>query len=125
MLSSCVQLGFFGFASFAINDFWIALFYQQIEGLDAIGVMLRYLPQAIGGIVSAYMANYLLTRISTQYVFLLGSFCGIMSNMILALVRPGDSYWARGQFMAFYLGITCACCVYASSILYSGEQQPH
>jgi hypothetical protein len=58
--------------SFALWDYFAGLFYVQVKGLDAIQVMLRYLPQTIGGFVGGISANYLLKRVSTQIVFCLG-----------------------------------------------------
>lgn len=60
------------FMSFALWDYFCGLFFTQVKGLDAIQVMLRFLPQTIGGFVGGVSANYLLTKISTQIVFCLG-----------------------------------------------------
>lgn len=54
------------------QDYFCGLFYTRVKGLDAIQVMLRFMPQTIGGFVGGISANYLLRKISTQIVFCLG-----------------------------------------------------
>lgn len=58
--------------SIQIQDYFCGLFYSRLKGLDAIQVMLRFLPQTLGGFVGGISANYLLRKISTQIVFCLG-----------------------------------------------------
>lgn len=58
--------------SIQIHDYFCGLFYSRLKGLDAIQVMLRFLPQTIGGFVGGISANYLLRKVSTQIVFCLG-----------------------------------------------------
>jgi len=108
--------GFFGFGAFAIWDFYAGLYYAQIGGLDAVNIMLRYIPQAIGGISAGIAANYLLRKISTQYVFCFGCLCGIAGTLIFAQIQPTDSYWEKGQFIAFFL---------CSKQLYESGAQKH
>lgn len=58
--------------SFALWDYFCGLFFTRVKGLDAIQVMLRFLPQTIGGFVGGISANWLLKKVSTQIVFCLG-----------------------------------------------------
>lgn len=77
---------------------------MQIHELGAIQVMLRYLPQTIGGIVAGISANILLRKISTQYVFLIGCASAASANIIFAVAKYEDNYWEGAQFLGFFLG---------------------
>lgn len=64
--------------------------------------MLRFIPQAIGGIVAGLTANYLLKKIPTNVVFCTGCCFGIIGTTIFAQITPESSYWKSGQFIAFF-----------------------
>ncbi|WWD22222.1 hypothetical protein CI109_106713 [Kwoniella shandongensis] len=112
-------LGLVGFGSFITWDYWAGLMYAQVHGLGAKDIMLRYLPQSIGGLIGGPLATLLLRRVSTQIVFMLGCACTISGSLIFALAKLTDSYWDHAQFFGFLLCILGACFIYQSGMLYS------
>ncbi|KAK8845280.1 hypothetical protein IAR55_005993 [Kwoniella newhampshirensis] len=112
-------LGLIGFGNFITWDYWAGLMYAQVHGLGAKDIMLRYLPQSIGGLVGGPLATLLLRRVSTQIVFMLGCCFTISGSLIFALAKITDTYWDHAQFLGFLLSIMGACFIYQSGMLYS------
>ncbi|ORY26751.1 major facilitator superfamily domain-containing protein [Naematelia encephala] len=111
-------LGMIGFGCFITWDYWAGLYYAQVLGYDAKNIMLRYLPQSIGGMIGGPLTTLLLRRISTQFVFMFGCACATFGAMTFALANVTDTYWNGGQFFAFFLSITGASVIYQSGMLY-------
>ncbi|WRT70066.1 uncharacterized protein IL334_007060 [Kwoniella shivajii] len=111
-------LGLIGFGTFITWDYWAGLMYAQVFEYDAKGIMLRYLPQSIGGLLGGPLTTLMLRRLSTQVVFMFGCACATFGALVFALTKITDTYWNHGQFIAFYLAITGASVIYQSGMLY-------
>ena len=97
---------------------------QRVLKLSALGTAVRLLPMAVMGIivnVSHYhnfpqsihsnidqaIAALLLHRVSNKVLMAVGAFAYVISYILMAVQRTGDSYWALA-FPAFCLNVVGA-----------------
>lgn len=52
--------------------FHATLFYQEVQGYDAIQAMLRFLPTAVSGILCNVLVAYLVAVVPTQWIICTG-----------------------------------------------------
>lgn len=98
-----------GFAGFSGNTFWTALFFQEVEKLDPMGVAVRLLPQAIVGIIINVIAGLIMHRVSNKLLMGIGAF-GFASSFALYSAfdyTVDNSYW-KYLFPALILSVVGA-----------------
>lgn len=79
--------------SFAVCDFWLALYMQNVLKYSALSVAVHLLPAAIGGIAMNVVAALVLDRINNKLLMGVATLCLTMSAILFATMRPDRSYW--------------------------------
>jgi hypothetical protein len=118
-----------GFAGFSGNTFWTALYFQEVEGVDPLGVAFRLLPQAVVGIAINVIAGLIMHRVSNRLLMAIGAFAFTASFALYSAFdnAVSHSYW-KYIFPALCLGVVGAdfeftvTNMYVMSSLPSGEQ---
>ncbi|KAB5532569.1 major facilitator superfamily domain-containing protein [Coniochaeta sp. 2T2.1] len=85
------------FSSF--NGFLIysTFYYQDFQGLSALQTTLRYIPTGVTGIITAFVASQLISRVPTYLILLFGNLCVSISCLLFAVpIPPTTSYFAYG-----------------------------
>jgi len=98
-----------GFAGFSGNTFWVALYLQEVENITPLGVALRFLPQAIAGIIVNIIAGLVMHRVSNKLLMAIGAL-GFTSSMALFSAFDDTvtySYW-KFMFPALILSVVGA-----------------
>ncbi|KAI4728787.1 MFS general substrate transporter [Aureobasidium sp. EXF-10728] len=90
--SICVMITF---ASAAINsmELYSSLFFQQVQGVSAIGASLRILPALVMAVVANIACGYFVNRMPVMWVVVVSCALSAVSPLLMALLRPEWSYW--------------------------------
>jgi predicted MFS family arabinose efflux permease len=84
-------LGYTGFTSFS---FWIALYFQNIQGVSALGISLRLLPMFVNGVLANVVCGLILHRVSNKLLMGIAAISYTVAFSILALMREDSPNWA-------------------------------
>lgn len=95
----------FGFLGFPILSFWLALYFQEILGFSALETGVHMLPMVIMGLLANLVAALIQHKISNKLLVGIGSLAYVISFLLAAVQRHGDSYWA------FSFPALCICVI--------------
>ncbi|KAK3700677.1 hypothetical protein LTR37_015866 [Vermiconidia calcicola] len=82
-----------GFMSFTPASFFIALYFQDVWDMSALGVGLHLLPMAIAGILANIVAALVLHRVSNKLLMYIANLSYLIAFLLLAVNRASYSYW--------------------------------
>lgn len=82
-----------GYMSFITNEFWIALYLQDIKLYAPLHIAILLLPQALAGIFWSYLGGYLMSRISGTIIIAIGGFGYLIGAILLIFIKQTSSYW--------------------------------
>ncbi|PSN70673.1 major facilitator superfamily MFS-1 [Corynespora cassiicola Philippines] len=94
-----------GFLGFPVLSFWLALYFQTVLGYSSLMTGVHMLPMAIVGLLANVIAALLLHRVSNKLLMGIGAVAYVVSFVLAAVQRHGDSYWA------FSFPALCLCVV--------------
>lgn len=83
-----------GFLAFPVMIFWISLYMQRVLHFSALITAVHMLPMAIMGILVNIVAAIILQKVSNKLLMGIGACSYVISFLLVALQRHGDSYWA-------------------------------
>ncbi|KAH8820787.1 major facilitator superfamily domain-containing protein [Xylogone sp. PMI_703] len=89
----CVLCAFFGYMSFAANEFWITFFMQNMQDLSALKIAVYLTPFAAAGLVWTYLGQYFLRKIDGRIVMGIGAIGYLVGSILLMFNRENTSYW--------------------------------
>jgi hypothetical protein len=95
----------FGFIGFPVFSFWIALYLQTELGYSALMTGVHMLPMVVCGLTANLVAALIQHKVSNKLLVGIGAGAYLVSFILAAVQRYGDSYWAF-TFPAF-----CICVV--------------
>jgi uncharacterized membrane protein YeaQ/YmgE (transglycosylase-associated protein family) len=95
----------FGFIGFPILVFWIALYFQRVLHLSALMTGVHMLPMVIFGLLANLVASLIQHKISNKLIMGIGAVAYVVSFLLAAVQRNGDSYWA------FSFPALCLCVI--------------
>jgi hypothetical protein len=95
----------FGFIGFPVFSFWIALYFQTKLGYSALMTGVHMLPMVVCGLTANLIAALIQHKVSNKLLVGIGAGAYLVSFILAAVQRYGDSYWAF-TFPAF-----CICVV--------------
>ncbi|USP80631.1 uncharacterized protein yc1106_07905 [Curvularia clavata] len=84
----------FATLGFPVLSFWIALYFQQVLGYNALMTGVHMLPMAVVGFLANVVAALIQHKVSNKLIFGIGATSLTVSFILAALQRHGDSYWA-------------------------------
>jgi hypothetical protein len=83
----------FGYMSFITNEFWIALYMQDIQHFAPLHIAVLLLPQALVGVIWSYLGQSLISKISGTLIMAIGGFAYLAGAILLIFIKRHTSYW--------------------------------
>ncbi|KAF9639941.1 integral membrane protein [Lasiodiplodia theobromae] len=111
----CVMV-FFTWAVLNAVNFYSSLFFQDVQSLPALQTSLRFLPNAISGIILSIGTGMILHKFSAYWIVLAASVISALSPMLFAIAEPTWSYW-YAQFWAMLLSAVAVDVLFVVSTL--------
>lgn len=90
---------------FPVLSFWIALYFERVQGYNALMTGVHMLPMSIVGVAANVVAALVQHKVSNKLLVGIGSTALTLSLTLAALQRDGDSYWA------FAFPALCLCVI--------------
>jgi hypothetical protein len=84
----------FGYMSFITNEFWIALYMQDIQHFAPLHIAILFLPQALAGGIWSYLGQLLVSKISGVMIMAIGSCAYLIGALLLIFIKENSDYWS-------------------------------
>ncbi|KAF5876847.1 putative major facilitator superfamily protein [Botrytis fragariae] len=91
--SLCVICMGFGYMSFITNEFWIALYMQDVQHYMPLQIAARMLPQAVAGVFWSFLGQWLIQKVHGTIVMGIGSLMYLAGASLLLFIKEDTSYW--------------------------------
>ncbi|KAF9701203.1 hypothetical protein EKO04_000213 [Ascochyta lentis] len=95
----------FGYLGFPVLSFWLALYFQTELGYSALMTGVHLLPMVGVGLLANAVAALIQHKVSNKLLMGIGAWAYVVSFILAAVQRYGDSYWA------FSFPALCLCVV--------------
>ncbi|CAO2648395.1 Nn.00g076620.m01.CDS01 [Neocucurbitaria sp. VM-36] len=83
-----------GFLGFPVLAFWLALYFQTVLGYSALMTGVHMLPMVVVGLLANMVAALIQHKVSNKLIVGIGATAYLVSFVLAAVQRYGDSYWA-------------------------------
>jgi hypothetical protein len=94
-----------GFLGFPVLTFFLSLYFQTELGYSALMTGVHMLPMVVVGLLANLVAALILHRVSNKLMMGIGAIAYVVSFVLVAVQRYGDSYWA------FSFPALCLCVI--------------
>lgn len=84
----------FGFTGFPVFSFWIALYFQNVQGYSSLMTGVHMLPMVISGLLANLVAALIQHKVSNKLLMGIGAISYVISFTLAAVQRDGNSFWA-------------------------------
>ena len=111
----CVTV-FFVWAAFNAVQYFLTLYFQEIQGLSALQASIRFIPMVISGAAANLATGLLVNQVAANPLLLIATAMTSTSPLIMALVKPTWNYW-YSEFIAILLLPVCADVLFTISNL--------
>ncbi|KAF2203030.1 MFS general substrate transporter [Delitschia confertaspora ATCC 74209] len=91
LLLAILSLGMLGFPVFS---FWVALYFQQVDGMNPLLTGVHLLPMIIMGLLINAVAAFVLHKISNKQLMGVGAVAYLIAFVLAAVNKDGITYWA-------------------------------
>jgi MFS family permease len=85
---------FFAFMSIGIYIWYVTQILYNIRGFNPVMAGVAFLPLTILGTAAAFLAGWLVPRLSTQVILGIGCIAAAISNILIATTPAHQIYWA-------------------------------
>ncbi|ESZ94062.1 hypothetical protein SBOR_5538 [Sclerotinia borealis F-4128] len=119
----CVICMGFGYMSFITNEFWIALYMQDVQHYTPLQIATRMLPQAVAGVFWSFLGQWLVQKVYGTIVMGIGSVMYLAGAVLLLFVEKDTSYWLF-LFPALVITVIGADFQFIVANLYANKQMP-
>ncbi|CAD6444790.1 36beb847-6013-4cb5-932c-10fda2537f54 [Sclerotinia trifoliorum] len=119
----CVICMGFGYMSFITNEFWIALYMQDVQKYTPLQIAARMLPQAVAGVVWSFLGQWLVQKVHGTIVMGIGSVMYLAGAILLLFIKEDTSYWMF-LFPALVITVIGADFQFIVANLYANKQMP-
>jgi MFS family permease len=85
---------FFAFMSIGIYIWYCTIFLYNIRGFNPVMVGVGFLPLTVLGTAAAFLAGWLVPRLSAQVILGIGCTAAALSSILLATTPEHQIYWA-------------------------------
>ncbi|KAH8819726.1 integral membrane protein [Xylogone sp. PMI_703] len=121
--SLCVTV-FIVWGIFNAIQFFLTLFYQDIQDLKPIQTSIRFLPMVVTGAATNFLTGWLVKRVRADALVLGSASLQAISPLVLAFVKPEWSYWSCA-FIATSCAPICADVLFTVANLVITQVYPH
>ncbi|TGO60782.1 hypothetical protein BELL_1187g00020 [Botrytis elliptica] len=121
--SLCVICMGFGYMSFITNEFWIALYMQDVQHYTPLQIAARMLPQAVAGVFWSFLGQWLIQKVHGTIVMGIGSLMYLAGAILLLFIKEDTSYWLF-LFPALIITVIGADFQFIVANLYANKQMP-
>ncbi|KAK6599350.1 major facilitator superfamily transporter [Botrytis cinerea] len=121
--SLCVICMGFGYMSFITNEFWIALYMQDVQHYTPLQIAARMLPQAVAGVFWSFLGQWLVQEVHGTIVMGIGSSMYLVGAILLLFIKEDTSYWLF-LFPALVITVIGADFQFIVANLYANKQMP-
>lgn len=94
----------------------MTLYFQYVEELSALQTSLCFLPAPIAGTLTTIVTGLVVHKVSANWAIAITTGVAASSNILLAMNRPGDSYW-KFAALGLFLNVVGADCLFTISNL--------
>ncbi|KAI3320868.1 MFS general substrate transporter [Xylariaceae sp. AK1471] len=95
-------LCFLGWATVTANQYFLALFFEEVQLESAFATSLRFLPLVVSGVLANVVAGLLVRHVHAKYLVAGAVTLSAITPLLMALVNPTLTYWAM-EFPATFL----------------------
>lgn len=113
--SICINV-FLMWGAFNAFEQIVNLFFQEVQGLDALETALRFLPMPLSGLLANLVVGLVVHRIRADWIVLTTTVVSCVSPLMMALISASWSYWVAA-FPAVFLNATGADSLFTISNL--------
>ncbi|EEH33067.2 integral membrane protein [Paracoccidioides lutzii Pb01] len=99
--SICASV-FFCWASMNGIEYFITLYFQQVEGLSALQSSLRFLAHVIMGVSANIATAFFTSRVKVRTLAVVSALATMIAPILMATVEVKENYWFR-PFWALFL----------------------
>ncbi|CZR57651.1 related to aminotriazole resistance protein [Phialocephala subalpina] len=90
--SLCITV-FIIWGVFEAMQFFLTLFYQQVQSLSPIQTSLRFLPMVVTGTLTNFLTGWLVKRVRADILIMASAAIAAIAPLLMAIVDPSWSYW--------------------------------
>jgi MFS family permease len=112
-----------GSMSFAVAEFFLSLYMQEVWKWSPLITAVHLLPMAIMGIIVNIIAAFIMHKVSNKVLILTGCFGFVLSFTLIAVNTVHSSYWAF-CFPSFLLAVVGADLEFNVANLYVASSMP-
>ncbi|KAI4844213.1 MFS general substrate transporter [Aureobasidium sp. EXF-8845] len=87
-------------------EVFASLFFQQVQGLSALGASIRILPSLITAVLTNISTGYFVNRMPVVWMVLIACGLSALSPVLMAIINPQWPYW----YMAFFAQLLQGIC---------------
>ncbi|KAI0907266.1 MFS general substrate transporter [Ustulina deusta] len=100
--ASVNALCFLGWATVTANQYFLALYFEEVQLNSAFATSLRFLPLVVSGVLANVVAGLLVRHVHANYIVAGAIALSAITPLLMALVNPSLPYWAMA-FPATFL----------------------
>jgi len=120
-------IAFFGWGMYYNFQFYVTLYFQNYLNDSPTVTSLKFLPMVVASILNNIVVTYILSRVSSQLLMIIGLSATAISSLLFALIDPSLSYWAMA-FPAMVISVLgmdymyTITCIYVTTVVEKHEQ---
>ncbi|KAH7324870.1 major facilitator superfamily transporter [Stachybotrys elegans] len=84
---------FFCWASLNAVEYFITLYFQEVEGVSALQSSLRFIPHPVAGAIVNVCTAWLISRVRLQTLMVTSAAITVIPPVLMATISIGDNYW--------------------------------
>ncbi|KAM0270251.1 hypothetical protein ACHAQH_009491 [Verticillium albo-atrum] len=96
-------LVFLAYAVLNGMEYFLSLFFQEVQLLSALEAAIRFFPEVVVGIVLNLFTGLFVHKINASYLITISSVLTCAAPLIMALIDPAWNFWVA----AFWAALTC------------------
>ncbi|KAH8649198.1 major facilitator superfamily domain-containing protein [Xylariales sp. PMI_506] len=107
VFTSCCVMVMLANALANCMELYSSLFFQQIQGISALGASLRVVPSLLAGALASLVAGLFVNRTPVMLSVLLSSTMSTIAPLLMALIPTDQLYWKNAFFAQILTPVIC------------------
>ncbi|AEO67968.1 uncharacterized protein THITE_2051060 [Thermothielavioides terrestris NRRL 8126] len=88
-------------------ELYSSLFFQQVQGISALGASIRVLPSLLAGVLTSILTGIFVNRMPVLWTVLISSALSATAPLLMAFIRTDQVYWENAFFGQILSPISC------------------